>query len=664
MSALIALAPGSMFARDFRVVRKLAAGGMGAVYVAEQISTGRTRALKLMHPGLVENPVLRGKFEQEARIGARISSDHVVEVVAAGVDAETGIPWLAMELLDGEDLASAVKRRGKFSPAEVVAIFEQLCHALAAAHKASIVHRDLKPENVYLAASRRAGAVATVKILDFGIARVVEEAKNTSTGAMGSPHWMAPEQTDKKTGVGPPADVWALALLAFYLMTGKAFWKTSNDPEGSLAMFLRELVLEPIPLPSERAKELGVEFPLELDPWLAKCLSRDPAARFPNAGAAWDAFTAILGPPTTGVRVSEGRLASTSGSVQITPVMRAPASMSRSPSGGSVGLAHARTVSISEDDALDQPTSLPGLEPKRTWTAFAIGMPLIAGLAVIVYFAAREKTPVDGVLPSASVPIGSPVPYCGAGMVGIGQGAPTIGAEDDEADERPPHTFTLNSFCIDETEVTVAQYAECVKASACVPVRATVEWADVKPDDHTFWDGFCNGGKADRSSHPVNCVTFDQATAYCKFKQKQLPTEEAWEYAARGEAGKIFPWGNESPDEKRANVCGTECVLHPGMLDHGSNAMHKGNDGWDGTAPVGNYPAGRSPWGVLDMAGNVSEWTQSRYCPYPGNNCTNDLRVTRGGSFADDESKEVHGSHRHKDAPNARSPLIGFRCAK
>lgn len=653
MSALIALAPGSVFARDFRVVRKLAAGGMGAVYVAEQISTGRTRALKLMHPGLVENPVLRGKFEQEARIGARIASDHVVEVVAAGVDAETGVPWLAMELLDGEDLASAVKRRGRFSPGEVVAIFEQLCHALAAAHKAGIVHRDLKPENVYLAASRRAGAVATVKILDFGIARVIEEAKHTSTGAMGSPHWMAPEQTDKKTGVGPPADVWALGLLAFYLLTGKAFWKTSNDPDGSLPMFLRELVLEPIPLPSERAKELGVELPLELDPWLAKCLSRDPAARFPNAAAAWDAFTAILGPPTTGVHVSENRLPQASGSVQITPV-----------DGGSVGLAHARTVSLAEDDALDQPASLPGLEAKRTWTAFAIGVPLIAALAVIVYFAAEQKPTVDGAQPSASGPVAGPVPYCGAGMVGIAQGTPTIGAEDEEADERPPHVLTLNAFCIDETEVTVAQYSECTKASACAPLLATVEWADVKPDDHTFWDGFCNGGKADRASHPANCVTFDQATAYCKFKKERLPTEEEWEYAARGEAGKIFPWGNESPDEKRTNVCGSECVLHPGMIEHGANAMHKGNDGWDGTAPVGNYPAGRSPSGALDMAGNVSEWTQSRYCPYPGNICSSDLRTTRGGSFADDESKEVRGSHRHKDAPNARSPLIGFRCAK
>jgi serine/threonine protein kinase len=651
VSALVTLTPGSIFARDFRVVKKLAQGGMGAVYVAEQISTGRTRALKLMHPGLVENPILRQKFEQEARIGARISSDHVVEVVAAGVDAETGIPWLAMELLDGEDLSTAVRRRGKFSPGEVVAIYEQLCHALAAAHKANIVHRDLKPENIYLAASRRAGGSATVKILDFGIARVVEEAKNTSTGAMGSPHWMAPEQTEKKIAVGPPADVWALGLIAFYLLTGKAFWRTSNDPDGSLHMFMRELVLDPIPAPTERAKELGVEFPPELDGWLSKCLSRDPAARFPNADATWQALTAVLGPPTA-VRVSEGRLPSTSGSIQITPV-----------DAGSAGLAHARTISIAEEEALEHPTTVPGLEPKsKSYTALLVGVPLVAILGGVAYFAATRPAEVPVPVPSAST-AANPVPYCGPGMVGIAQGTITIGAEDDEPDERPPHAVTLNAFCIDETEVTVAQYGECVKTKSCPPLLTTVDWAEVKADDHSFWDGFCNGGKGERTNHPANCVTLDQATAFCKWKKGRLPTEEEWEYAARGENGNLFPWGALPPDERHTNVCGAECVLHAGMVDHGANAMHKGNDGWDGTAPVGTFPAGRSSTGVLDMAGNVSESTSSRYCPYPGNNCSSDLRTTRGGSFADDEPKEVRGSHRHKDVAWARSPLIGFRCA-
>src|SRR3954447_19206779 len=139
----VSLANDTVFARDYRVLQPLAEGGMGAVYVVEQLSTGSRRALKLMHPQLVQDPRLRQRFEQEARVGARIESDHVVQVIAAGVDEETGYPFLVMELLKGEDLGAALAKRGAMSPEETRQIFAQLCHALAAAHVAGIVHRDL-----------------------------------------------------------------------------------------------------------------------------------------------------------------------------------------------------------------------------------------------------------------------------------------------------------------------------------------------------------------------------------------------------------------------------------------------------------------------------------------------------------------------------------------
>src|SRR5262245_48171552 len=114
-------APGLVVGNDFRIVRPLSSGGMGAVYVAEQISTGKPRALKLMHTTLVTDPKLRERFEQEARVGALIASDHVVQVVAAGVDI-SGTPWIAMELLEGEDLSAYVQRRGALSVAELADI--------------------------------------------------------------------------------------------------------------------------------------------------------------------------------------------------------------------------------------------------------------------------------------------------------------------------------------------------------------------------------------------------------------------------------------------------------------------------------------------------------------------------------------------------------------
>src|SRR5687767_9037718 len=130
---------------------------MGSVYVAEQISTGAERALKLMHSILADDPDLRRRFEIEAKVGAKIESEHVAKVIGAGVDQASGTPWLAMELLKGEDLHAYSKRRGPIEPREVVAIFEQLCHALGAAHRANVVHRDLKPDNVFLAEVKKVG---------------------------------------------------------------------------------------------------------------------------------------------------------------------------------------------------------------------------------------------------------------------------------------------------------------------------------------------------------------------------------------------------------------------------------------------------------------------------------------------------------------------------
>jgi serine/threonine-protein kinase len=199
MAALARLDVGTVFARDFRVIRPLSEGGMGAVYVVEQLSTAQERALKVMLPQLVADAKARERFLQEARIGGQIKGDHVVQVVGAGIDQATQTPWLAMELLDGEDLAATMRRRGALPANEVLEIIEQLCDALGQAHALGIVHRDLKPENLFVQVSRRRGVPFTIKVLDFGIAKLVQENKTaaTVTAAIGSPFWMAPEQAQR-----------------------------------------------------------------------------------------------------------------------------------------------------------------------------------------------------------------------------------------------------------------------------------------------------------------------------------------------------------------------------------------------------------------------------------------------------------------------------------
>jgi serine/threonine protein kinase len=302
MPAVVQLEPSSLFAGDFRVLRRLGAGGMGALYVVEQVSTRAQRALKLMQPELVSDLRLRQRFEQEATVGSRIESDHVVKVLGAGIDSATETPWLVMELLEGEDLASHVQRTGPMPPNDVLRVFEQLCHAVGAAHAANIVHRDLKPENVFLARSRIVGVPWIVKVLDFGIAKVASEAKTSDTAAIGSPMWMAPEQGTRGESVTPQTDVWALGLIAFYLLTGASFWNGARDDTTNLMMLMREIMVDPIPSASQRAQEMGRAGLIVpgFDAWLARAVVRDPNHRFANAQQLLEALAPLFGARAAG----------------------------------------------------------------------------------------------------------------------------------------------------------------------------------------------------------------------------------------------------------------------------------------------------------------------------------------------------------------------------
>ncbi len=292
------LAPGTVIASDYQVDHQLAAGGMGTVYVVTQLSTGRKRVLKLMHEDLVRDDKLRERFVQEARVGSRIQSEHVVEVIAAGLDGPSRTPFLVMELLEGETLAVFLERRGAMPPAEVDELFAQLCHALGAAHAAGVVHRDVKPENVLVCATRRAGVQFTVKVLDFGIAKVLAEAKSARTSAMGTPMWMAPEQTELNSTVSPATDVWPLGLIVFRALTGVMYWRGAQEG-GTLESVMRESLFEPLAPASRRAAELGGRpLPYGFDDWFARAVERDPARRFADASAAYRALHPILAAPT------------------------------------------------------------------------------------------------------------------------------------------------------------------------------------------------------------------------------------------------------------------------------------------------------------------------------------------------------------------------------
>jgi serine/threonine protein kinase len=289
---------GATIAEDYVIEGPLAEGGMGAVYIALQRSTGRRRALKVMHPQLVRDPKNRERFLAEARVSAGIRSSHIVEIIGAGVDPLSATPWLAMELLDGETLQQRLDRTAVIHPAELAELFAQLGEALGAAHDAGVVHRDLKPENLYLTRDASGHFGWSLKILDFGIAKVVQENRSsaTATGQMGTPLYMAPEQAESASRVRAATDVWPLGLIAFRALVGRAYWLAANAESPALAALMKEMLFDPIERPSARAECYGLQamIPPGFDGWFERCVERDATQRFVHGRVACEVLANVL----------------------------------------------------------------------------------------------------------------------------------------------------------------------------------------------------------------------------------------------------------------------------------------------------------------------------------------------------------------------------------
>jgi serine/threonine-protein kinase len=260
---------------------------MGSVYVAEQLATARLVALKVLAA------VPRERFELECKAAAWARSEHIVEVLDAGYDDSTGLPFIVMELLEGESLRELVEREGPQAPERVLSFLEQTARGLDRAHgyrdaqgrSKPIVHRDLKPENVFLA--RTENREPMIKILDFGIAKVVSDTNSISRDICGSPLYISYEQL-MGHAVSPPTDVWALGLIAFFLLTGRSYWLSAANPEAGSAALFAEIMHGSYDSASVRARVLDVQpsWPPAFDAWFARTVSRSVTTRFGSAGQA------------------------------------------------------------------------------------------------------------------------------------------------------------------------------------------------------------------------------------------------------------------------------------------------------------------------------------------------------------------------------------------
>jgi serine/threonine protein kinase len=276
---------GDIVAGRFRLVRELGRGAMGSVWLADHLTLEVPCAVKLIVGDGVSDPKYMAQFHVEARTIARAQSPHVVRVLDHDVCGD--VPYIAMELLQGEDLRERLQREGQLRPLATYKIVSQIAHALAKAHAAGIVHRDLKPENVFLA---REDGEEIVKLLDFGVANWVGARLVCSEGSpedlIGTPQYMSPEHARGMGALDHMADLWALAVIAFECLTGQLPF------EGATLSALFDCMAKgSLQLPREFAAAL----PVEVDVWWMTAASHSIDARFQSARELARSLGAALG---------------------------------------------------------------------------------------------------------------------------------------------------------------------------------------------------------------------------------------------------------------------------------------------------------------------------------------------------------------------------------
>ncbi len=569
--------------REWTLHEEIGRGGMGIVYRATHDIVPGNHAIKAVKPELLSDGESRQRFLQEAALVARLR--HANIVTADMPFEQDGQLYLPMELLAGQALDVALDARpGPWPVAAAVRIVAQAAAGLGFAHRQTpaVLHRDVKPGNLQLAPD------GTVKVLDFGLAKAVGDKSVTAAGlAVGTPAFIAPEVLNGERA-SPSGDVYALGVVLFRLLTGKLPIDLPADTSSIMAVLMSVSRAHEAGLPT--VASLRPDVPAALSGLVARCLGANAAQRPVDGQALCEALTGLgQAPAAPAAPAPASRLGQTH--VQLpTRGKPAPPAVAREPVGGRTGVAlpHSGARAQPMNPSTEAPPEPVGSGSNARW--------LLAVLAMVAVFGGMWWANQSG---------GRTVAY--------GPAAPTVmvevpGGPFQMGDKKSLHTVEVAGFKIDTTEVTVAAYAECVTAGQCT-----------KPDSDSGYD---NWGKADRAQHPVNSVDWHQATAYCTWKGKRLPTEQEWEKAARGTDGRIYPWGNQ------AATCDL-AVMNKGGLGCGRES----------TWPVGSKPAGASPYGALNMSGNVWEWTSD------GSSQNEKHRVNRGGSWGG-EAQDLRASYR------------------
>jgi formylglycine-generating enzyme required for sulfatase activity/serine/threonine protein kinase len=722
-----------LFADRYDIQHELGRGAFGVVYLAHDVRLrDRPVALKVLHPALSTDPQVVRLFENEAGILAALRHDHIITVYDVGVWELRR--FIVMDYVAGPSLAQVVKEQGAQPPERVQDWLRQAAEALAYAHGQGVLHRDVKSANLLLETARDRLFVSDFGLARAAEASGGSSVQSDAHLLTGTAAYRAPEA--HRTGHSVASDLYSLGVVGYELLAGQRPFESDDPlslmllhatepvpplPAGTPATLaglvmallakdpaqrpasaeavvklLADSNVAPAPPPQEATPPAADLPPVKPPPSPPPPVSSTdrPSERPPRRWLGWlagtTALTAVvvmtfwvltgggqgrnvtltatgltpglavlprtaspLAPTDTQVPSFSTALPSTDTPAPPTdtsaPLINTPAPPTDTPVPPTSTPAYVVYV-VRAGDNLASIASQHNVSWQDITAANNITAPYTIFRAQVLVIPGVTATPTP-VLGIGSTMISE---IDGTVMVYVSAGEFLMGTRDDqvgEDDERPQHTVHLDSYWIDKTEVTSAQYRRCVEAGECS--------APDTGDNCTYsTDG--------RSDHPINCVDWDQAATYCTWVGRRLPTEAEWEKAARGVDGRIYPWG-DAWDVQMTPRLNSSDKDHPG-----TPSFDAVDDGFATTAPVGSFPAGASPYGALDMAGNVWEWaadwydkttntTAPRETPTgPG---TGSLRVLRGGSWFD-SAINVRAARSNGRTPGSRDDRVGFRCAR
>lgn len=579
----------------YQLLHPLGRGGMGTVYYAEHLTAGLRAAVKLLHPDLSHDPAYRERFLGEAQAAQQVNHPGLVHIFNFG-ELPDGRLFLLMEYLAGETvrhrLEQALAQGASGLPvADVARILRQVAASLAAAHVVGVLHRDLKPENLMLVSDPELPGGERVKVVDFGIAKFLHSSRHltSSQAILGTGAYLSPEQCARRERLDGASDVYSLGIVLYELLTGAPPFVGGLDEILSAHVFK-----DPLPL-----RYLRPEVPSSLEQLVRQMLCKEPSAR-----------------PTMqelgGLRLPEDLAAAV--------VHALPAAADQPERDTESGRAGQRPAPRAPSARL---------APKRVrWLILTlVVLAAVGGAALLAARSAKRLLVlrIDG--PVAASASARRPRYIPARMIYIPGGRFSLGSTEETVEQRilacriwgeqpvescnlgrrelPAQPTIISSFFLDRYEVDNMRYAAYLNArlpklsvrfERMVYDEHQVLLADLHPDGSglQFKDGKFSA-RPNQEHLPVVQVTWDGAYQYCQARQANLPTEAQWEFAAKGAADRLFPWGQNPPScDGVAYGRGSPtmpCAKYP-----------------DSPVNVGSSAQDITPEGVTDMAGNVAEW--------------------------------------------------------